>query len=268
MTNGNFVKMHGLGNDFVIIDCRDAPIEFSPAKARHIADRNRGIGCDQLILLKSSTVADVRMVIYNANGGEVESCGNASRCVVALLGKDCSIETGGGIIRGRIADNGVTIDMGLARFGWQDIPLAFAMDTAALPLAWEELSAPMAVNVGNPHVIFFVQDCMSVDVARLGQIIETDAAFPQQINVNVASVKDGQINLLVWERGVGLTQACGTGACATAVAAIKQGLVTSPVTVNLPGGTLSIDWHPDAPIIMIGGTSFVFSGTTDWDDFG
>jgi diaminopimelate epimerase len=244
MINGDFVKMHGLGNDFVIIDCRDTPLEFSSAKARHIADRNRGIGCDQLILLKSSTVADVRMVIYNSNGGEVESCGNASRCVVALLGKDCSIETGGGIIRGRIADNGVTIDMGLARFGWQDIPLAFAMDTAALPLAWEELSAPMAV------------------------IIETDAAFPQRINVNVASVKDGQINLLVWERGVGLTQACGTGACATAVAAIKQGLVTSPVTVNLPGGALSIDWHPDAPIIMAGGTSFVFSGTADWDDFG
>jgi diaminopimelate epimerase len=268
MINGNFVKMHGLGNDFVIIDCRDAPLELNPAKVRHIANRNRGIGCDQLILLNSSAAADVRMVIYNANGGEVESCGNASRCVVALLRKDCSIETGGGIIHGRIAENGVTIDMGPARFEWQDIPLAFAMDTAALPLAWEELSAPMAVNVGNPHVIFFVPNCGTVDLARLGPIIETDAAFPQHINVNVASIKDGEIDLRVWERGVGLTRACGTGACASAVAAIKQGLVTSPVTVNLPGGGLSIAWRPDASIIMSGGTSFVFSGTANWDDFG
>ncbi len=268
MTNGNFVKMHGLGNDFVIIDCRDTPLELSPAKVRHIADRNRGIGCDQLILLKSSTIADVRMVIYNADGGEVESCGNASRCVVALLGKDCSIETDGGLIRGQIAENGVTIDMGQARFEWQDIPLAFAMDTAALPLAWEELSAPMAVNVGNPHIVFFVPDSAEVDLARLGPIIETDTAFPQSINVNVASIKDGQINLRVWERGVGLTRACGTGACATAVAAIKQGTASSPVTVNLPGGALSISWQHGAPIIMTGGTSFVFSGTANWDDFG
>ncbi len=268
MANGDFVKMHGLGNDFVIIDCRNAPVELSSAQIRNIANRHSGIGCDQLIMIKTSDVADVRMLIHNADGGEVESCGNAARCVVALLRSDCSIETAGGIIHGQIADNGVTINMGLARFEWQDIPLAFAMDTSSLPLAWEDLIAPMAVNVGNPHVIFFVGDCDVTDLKRLGPIIETDAAFPEHINVNVASINDGQISLRVWERGVGLTRACGTGACASAVAAIKRGLVTSPVIVNLPGGALSIAWQPGAPIIMTGATSFVFSGSADWTNFG
>jgi diaminopimelate epimerase len=268
MTNGNFVKMHGLGNDFVIIDCRVTPLAMTRAKARHIADRHTGIGCDQLILLLSSDIADVQMVIYNCDGGEVESCGNASRCVVALLGVDCSIQTGGGLIHGEIGDNGVTVNMGMARFAWQDIPLAFAMDTGSLPLAWETLSAPMTVNVGNPHVIFFVDDCDIIDLARLGPVIETDAAFPQHINVNVASVHSGELKLRVWERGVGLTRACGTGACASAVAAIKQGLLSSPVTVHLPGGMLTIAWHPDAPIHMTGGASFVYSGQADWDNFG
>lgn len=268
MSNGKFVKMHGLGNDFVIIDCRNTPLEMSCARARQIADRHTGIGCDQLILLMPSDVADVRMLIYNAGGTEVESCGNASRCVVALLGVDCSIQTGGGVIHGKITDNGVTVNMGPARFEWQDIPLAFAMDTSAMPLAWEELSTPTAVNVGNPHVVFFVADCDAVDLKRLGPIIETDVAFPKHVNVNVASICAGHINLRVWERGVGLTRACGTGACASAVAAIKRGLVRSPVKVNLPGGSLTIAWQPDGSVIMSGGTSFVFSGNANWDDFG
>ncbi len=268
MTFGNFVKMHGLGNDFVIIDCRDAPLKMTSAKARHISDRHTGIGCDQLILLNPSDIADVSMLIYNSDGGEVESCGNASRCVVALLDVDCSIQTGGGIIYGKIDDNGVTVNMGLARFEWQEIPLAFAMDTDALPLTWEDLSAPMAINVGNPHVVFFVDDCDATDLVRLGPVIEIDAAFPQHINVNVASVHSGELKLRVWERGVGLTRACGTGACASAVAAIKQGLLSTPVTVNLPGGALTIAWQTGAPIIMTGSTSFIYSGHTNWDDFG
>ena len=268
MASEKFVKMHGLGNDFVIIDCRVAPLEMTTAKARHIADRHTGIGCDQLILLQPSNLADVRMAIYNNNGGEVESCGNASRCVTALLGKDCSIETGGGVIYGQIGDNGVTIDMGVARFEWQEIPLAFAMDAAAMPLAWDDLTTPMAVNVGNPHAVFFVDDCDAINLKRLGPIIETDAAFPQHVNVNVASVKDGQLHLRVWERGAGLTRACGTGACASAVAAIKRGLVKSPVTVHLPGGALIIAWQPGGSVMMTGGTSFVFEGVADWDAFG
>jgi diaminopimelate epimerase len=273
MASGNFYKMHGLGNDFVIIDCREidereTPFAIQSEKARAISDRHTGIGCDQLILLTQSALADVKMTIFNADGGEVESCGNASRCVVALLGKDCTIETGGGIISGRLAGDGVTINMGLPRFDWQDIPLAFAMDTSNLPLAWEELSHAAAVNVGNPHVVFFVHDSAAIDLQRLGPIIEKDSAFPQHVNVNIATIDDGEIDLRVWERGVGLTRACGTGACATAVAAIKQGLVQSPVIVNLPGGKLHIAWRPGEAVTMTGGTSFVFSGTADWDNFG
>lgn len=259
--------MHGLGNDFVIIDCRDVPIAMTSAKVRSIADRKSGIGCDQLILIEPSRAADIKMRIYNFDGGEVESCGNASRCVVALMGHDCSIETAGGIIQGRLAENGVTIDMGIPRFEWQDIPLAFAMDASVLPLAWEELSAPMAINVGNPHVVFFVKDEQAVELDRLGPIIETDAAFPERVNVNVASIKPDGIYLRVWERGVGLTRACGTGACATAVAAIKRRLIKSPAKVHLPGGTLSITWEVAGSVIMTGDTTYVFSGQANWNDF-
>jgi diaminopimelate epimerase len=268
MNGGQFHKMHGLGNDFVIIDCRTAPVIMTPAKARAIADRRTGVGCDQLILIEPSTIADIAMRIYNHDGGEVESCGNASRCVVALLGHDCRIETAGGIIEGYLAENGVTIDMGQPRFEWQEIPLAFAMDSAAMPLAWEELSSPMAVNVGNPHAVFFVEDSEAIDLEKLGPIIEHDAAFPERVNVNVASIKADGIHLRVWERGVGLTQACGTGACATAVAAIRQNRIASPATVHLPGGTLSIAWQLGGSVIMTGGTTYVFSGQANWDDFG
>lgn len=260
--------MHGLGNDFVVIDARTAPVAMSAKRARAIADRRYGIGCDQLILLENSDHADVAMRIYNPDGGEVEACGNASRCVVALLGRDVEIETKGGVISGTRAGNDVSVDMGIPKFEWQDIPLAFAMDSAALPLAWEELQHPAAVNVGNPHVVFFVPDCDAVDLERLGPVIEHDAAFPERVNVNVASIREGEITLRVWERGAGLTRACGTGACATAVAAIHANLVQSPATVHLPGGTLKIAWEPGHSVIMTGGTTYVFKGEADWDDFG
>lgn len=268
MAYGEFHKMHGLGNDFVIIDSRVVPVEMTPDKARAIANRMMGIGCDQLIILEPSQHADVAMRIYNSDGSEVESCGNASRCVVALLDRNVSIETKGGIIVGKLADGEVTIDMGIPHFEWQDIPLAFAMDSANLPLAWEDLENPMAVNVGNPHVIFFVDDCDAVDLQRLGPLIEHDPAFPERINVNVASVRNGDVKLRVWERGVGLTRACGTGACATGVAAIVQGKTNSPVKVNLPGGTLTIAWKPGQPVIMSGSATYVFKGLANWDDFG
>lgn len=268
MATGEFHKMHGLGNDFVVIDARDKPMPMSPARARAIADRRFGIGCDQIIVLEPSESADITMRIYNADGGEVEACGNASRCVVALLGHDVTIQTAGGPISGKLSDGGVTIDMGQPKFEWQDIPLAFAMDSAAMPLAWDELTNPMAINVGNPHAVFFVDDCDAVDLERLGPIIEHDAAFPERVNVNVASHHDGAIKLCVWERGVGLTRACGTGACATAVAAIRQGKASSPVTVHLPGGTLTIAWAPGQSIIMSGAATHVFLGQANWDDFG
>jgi len=154
------------------------------------------------------------------------------------------------------------------RFDWQDIPLAFAMDSAAMPLAWDELASPMTVNVGNPHAIFFVDDIAAIDLADLGPIIEHDAAFPERVNVNVANIGEGSIDLRVWERGVGETRACGTGACATAVAAIRQGKLASPVTVHQAGGSLTIGWEQGGHIEMTGAATYVFKGEIDWDDFG
>ncbi|MGQ0660006.1 diaminopimelate epimerase [Sphingosinicella sp.] len=253
-----FRKMHGLGNDFAIFDAREGAVAMDAARARVIADRRTGVGCDQVIVLEPSAIADVRMRIWNADGSEVESCGNATRCV-ALLGAT-TIETVGGVLTARADGGGATIDMGQPRFGWAEIPLAYAMDTAAMPVGWDGLEAPSAVNVGNPHVVFFVADADAVDLARLGPIIEHDPLFPEQVNVNVASMADGAIKLRVWERGAGLTQACGTGACATAVAAISRGLAASPVDVRLPGGALTIAWEKGGPIRMTGPATHVYDG--------
>ncbi len=260
--------MHGLGNDFVIIDARDQTIELSGAMVAAIANRHSGIGCDQLIILRPSSKADVRMQIFNADGSEVEACGNASRCVAKLIGDETRIETDGGIITGNATEDGAIVDMGTPRFEWQSIPLGYAMDTLNMPVGWEDLQNPAAVNVGNPHVIFFVDDSDNVELDRLGPMIEVDPLFPDKVNVNVAHIKDGTIHLRVWERGVGLTRACGTGACATAVAAIRRGLVTSPVQVELPGGTLVISWEEGNTIRMQGPTTYVFSGESDWTQFG
>ncbi|HYD14286.1 MAG TPA: diaminopimelate epimerase [Allosphingosinicella sp.] len=254
-----FIKMHGLGNDFVILDARRGAVAMDAARARAIADRRTGVGCDQVILLEPSDVADLRMRIWNADGSEVEACGNATRCVVKLEGGSTTIETKGGLLKG----DPEGIDMGAPKFGWEEIPLAYAMDTAAMPVGWEELQEPAAVNVGNPHVVFFVPEADAVSLAGLGRIIEHDPLFPERVNVNVASVADNAIHLNVWERGAGLTRACGTGACATAVAAIRRRLVTSPVDVHLPGGTLTIAWEPGGTIRMSGPAAFVFSGEMD-----
>lgn len=268
MAQGEFHKMHGLGNDFVVIDARTAPVAMSPARARAIADRKTGIGCDQLILLEPSDSADFRMRIWNADGGEVEACGNATRAVAMLVGGESSIETLGGLLSGAATAGGATVTLQPPKFEWQDIPLAYAIDTAAMPVGWEELESPMAVNVGNPHVIFFVLDADAVDLERLGPLIEHDPLFPERINVNVASIRDGKLRLRVWERGAGLTRACGTGACASAVAAIRKGLLQTPVKVLLDGGELSIGWQNGGAIEMSGGATHVFSGTTDWGEFG
>jgi len=254
-----FHKMHGLGNDFVILDAREEPLEIDSARARAIANRKTGIGCDQLIVLEPSSLADVRMRIFNADGGEVEACGNAARCVAILTGGG-SIETAGGTISGSAHGSEATIDMGEPRFGWEEIPLAYPMDTAAMPVAWEELQNPFAVNVGNPHAVFFVADSDEVELARLGPQIENDPLFPSRVNVNVASLEDQAIRLRVWERGAGLTLACGTGACATAVAAISRGLASSPVEVRLPGGTLTVQWSRGSSILMSGPGTHVFTG--------
>ena len=255
-----FHKMHGLGNDFVIFDARKEPLEMNEARARAIADRRTGVGCDQLILLEPSDAADLRMRIFNSDGGEVGACGNAARCVALLEGGEISIETAGGIISGAADGQQAVVDMGEPRFGWDEIPLAYPMDTAAMPVGWEELQNPAAVNVGNPHVVFFVKDADAVELDRLGPEIENDPLFPERVNVNIASVDGGAVKLRVWERGAGLTQACGTGACATAVTAIRRKITSSPVDVRLPGGSLTIEWQPGGSMRMSGGASHAFTG--------
>ena len=261
--------MHGLGNDFVVIDARDGAVEMTTARARAIADRRTGIGCDQLILLEPGDSADARMRTWNADGSEVEICGNATRAVALLLKQPATLETMAGLITVSPVDGGATVDMGHPRFDWDAIPLAYAMDTAAMPVSWEMLGNPAAINVGNPHVIFFVDDVGTIDLDRLGPIIEHDPLFPDHINVNVAAITGpSSLDLRVWERGTGLTRACGTGACATAVAAIRSKRATSPVTVGLPGGHLTISWAPGDPIRMTGPATHVFSGVTDWTMFG
>lgn len=263
-----FDKMHGLGNDFVIVDARRQPVALDAARARALADRHRGIGCDQLILIEASDTADLRMRIWNADGSEVEQCGNALRCVAALTGAT-RIDTAGGPVVAERDGGGITIDMGAPRFDWDAIPLAYPLDTAPLPLGWDGLAGGHAVSVGNPHIVFFVADLAAVPLDRIGPVIETDPVFPRRINVNVAEVTGpSALRLSVWERGAGLTRACGTGACATAVAAIRQGLVSGPVEVSLPGGPLVIDWAPGGTIRMTGPATHVFAGEADWEAFG
>jgi diaminopimelate epimerase len=260
----HFHKMHGLGNDFVIVDARSEPFPVTAALASAIADRRTGVGCDQLIVIEPSATADLRMRIWNSDGGEVESCGNATRCVVQLTGAR-TIETAGGLLEGQAVDAAVEVSIGEPRFGWDEIPLAYPMDTAALPMAWGELEHPFAVNVGNPHLVFFVPDARKVPLDDLGPRIENDPAFPQRININVATYVDKVLKLRTFERGVGETLACGTGACATAVAAIASRRAQSPVKVDMTGGSLLIEWGPGQPVRMRGGATHVFSGELDLD---
>ena len=265
-----FIKMHGLGNDFVVLDGRAHALPPVSARvATAIADRRTGIGCDQLIVLEPSTQADFRMRIFNPDGGEVEACGNASRAIALLHGRAAQVETAGGTITVQPSGAGARIDMGQPRFEWSAIPLAYPIDTASMPVAWENLHDPAAVNVGNPHAVFFVDDIESIPLDRLGPEIELDPLFPERVNVNVAQVTGPtEITLKVWERGAGLTRACGTGACATAVAAIRRGLVQGrSVTVTLPGGALGIEWRADDRIIMTGPAAESFRGTFEWDAF-
>ena len=266
----SFIKMHGLGNDFVVLDgrARTLPPIGQPAAAR-LADRHRGIGCDQVIVLTPSDEADFAIEIRNNDGSMAEACGNAFRAIGLLHGEAARVATAGGIVSLRPEDGRVAVEMTSPRFSWDSIPLAYAMDTAAMPVGWEELAEPMAVNVGNPHVVFFVEDTAAIDLARLGPLIENDPLFPERVNVNVATVEArDRLRLRVWERGAGLTLACGTGACATGVAAIRRGLVDSPVTVRLPGGELEIAWSEGAPLTMTGPATEAFRGEFEADDYG
>ena len=264
-----FLKMNGLGNDFVIVAADAEPFEPHVARVQSIADRRRGPGCDQLIAITRSTRADAGMRIWNADGGEVEACGNATRCVAWLMmeaqGADqVSIETAAGVLDARRAgDHQVTIDMGEPGLGWRDIPLAWEMDTREIHLQIaSHLRAPSCVSMGNPHVVFFVDDAEIAPVTDVGPIIERHWLFPRRANVGFAEVKSpDHIRLRVWERGVGLTQACGTGACAALVAAHRRGLAGRKATLELDGGLLEIEWREsDNHVLMTGPVAVEFSG--------
>ena len=263
-----FTKMHGLGNDFIVFDARSAALTLTAGQIRGLADRHTGIGCDQLFVLEASPRADAFMRIWNADGGEVEACGNGARCVAALLGGSPTIDTAAGLLHATTSGAAVTVDMGQPRFDWDAIPLAYAMDTTDLPLAWGELERPAAVNVGNPHVVFVVADADAVPLDTLGPVIEHDAAFPERVNVGVAQVIDRRhLKLRVWERGAGLTRACGTGAVAAAVVCMRRGLVERAVSVALPGGAVTAAWRDDGQLTLGGPAVTVFTGEIDPDDF-
>ena len=253
--------MHGLGNDFVVVDAREQPVAIDSARARAIADRHTGIGCDQLILIGPGEDTDVSMRIWNADGSEVSACGNATRCVPVFVGRDVSIRTAAGVLHAAIDGDGATVDMGKPRFEWNEIPLAYAMDTRALPLAWGELANPAAVNIGNPHVIFFVADAYAVPLETLGPDIEYDLVFPERINVNVAHIlAEDHLVMRTWERGAGLTRACGTGACATFAAGRRLGKLAPSVRLDLPGGSLRLAEGPEGQLLMSGPATHVFTG--------
>lgn len=263
-----YLKMNGLGNDFVVVDARLSRRRFSRAEVRAIADRAHGIGCDQFIVMEDSSAvgADVFMRIYNAEGGEVDACGNASRCVAALLAEELGrmavvISTNAGLLPSEVAGDMVSVDMGVPRFDWQAIPLAEEFgDTRGIELQIGPIDAPVlhtpsAVNVGNPHAVFWVKsDPDGYDLHLFGPLLENHPIFPEGANIELAQVlSTDHIKVRVWERGAGLTRACGTGACAVAVAAARKGLSGRKVRIDLPGGALEIDWREsDSHILMTG----------------
>lgn len=274
MATIHFKKMHGLGNDFVIIDARESKLQMTAEQIRNLANRKRGIGYDQIVFLRHSenwqemTFLDM----YNADGSTLEACGNASRCVADILmtedGTDnVIIETVYGSLNCWREDNGwIRVEMGKAQLDWRDIPLSRECNTIALPIELEGLGQPTAVNVGNPHCVFFVDKGLDKwedsHVEKLGSFVETHELFPNKTNVEFVEIlSPTHMRMRVWERGTGITEACGSGACAVAVAAIRRGLTERTVTVTLDGGDLIISWPSDeAPISMTGSATHVFDG--------
>lgn len=273
-----FLKMHGLGNDFVILDARKEGIPTDENFMRHIAHRRFGIGCDQIAVLYPSDSADIFMGIYNGDGSEVAACGNMTRCVASLImqeqGTDtCTIETLAGVLACDIdtefSDTGdfIRVDMGDYKTDWADIPLSHACDTTAVPISYNGTDyTGFCVNMGNPHFVCMVPDCETVDLPTLGAYIEHHAIFPECTNVEFVTVKsDTHVRMRVWERGRGVTMACGSGACAVAVACYTQGLTKDTVKMTVDGGDLYICVRPDKRVYMIGGYTTVFKGTLTYE---
>ena len=266
-----FRKMHGLGNDFVVLDTRTHALMLTPKSARAIADRRTGVGCDQIMIIDPArNGGDAYLAIRNSDGGVVESCGNGSRCVADVLlketGKDkLTLETlAGPIIASRAPGGLISIDMGPAREAWNEIPLAEAADTLHLKIGEGPLQDPVGVNVGNPHAVFFVPDAEAINLTAVGPKIEHHPLFPQRTNVEAVQVVDRtHLRMRVWERGAGITLACGTGACATLVAAVRRGLTERKAIVTVDGGDLEIEWRADGRVIMTGPVAETFVGTID-----
>ncbi len=271
MTLIPFIKMQGAGNDFVVIDNRIDRLRLEAKAAARLADRRTGIGCDQVIVLEPSQKADVLMRIFNADGSEISACGNASRCIgwKMMQEKDVdlvSIETKAGVLEcKKFGDFMVTVDMGEPKWEWRDIPLSEPRNTEHLGIESHGLINPVAVNVGNPHMVFFVKDLDFVSFKESGAFLERHPLFPQRANVSAAQVLDhDHIRLKVWERGVGETLACGTAACATVVAGVRRGVCGRKATVSLPGGDLLIEWAQETNTIrMTGPVAEVFEGRFD-----
>jgi len=272
-----FRKMHGLGNDFVVLDARPLALDLTPARIRAIANRRTGIGCDQLVIIAPAAgpVSDATMQLYNSDGSETGACGNATRCVAWMLmgesGHDkVVIETKAGLLDAESRGGDlVAVDMGRPRLDWREIPLAEAKDTLHLGVRVGPLADPVGVNMGNPHAVFFVDDAEAVDLGSVGPVLEHYALFPERANIEVAQVltpldaQTGRIRMRVWERGTGITMACGTGACATLVAAARRGLSPRKAEIILDGGSLSIEWLPDDHVLMTGPVATSFVGTLD-----
>ena len=276
MTRIPFRKMHGLGNDFVVLDQRrdqgHGPWPIDAAAARALANRRTGIGCDQVLLLEptQNPHAQVFLRILNPDGSEAEACGNGTRCVAQLLAaetgkRELAIETSAGLLTATLDDTDLaTVDMGPPRLFWHDIPLAREMDTLHVRLRQGPLGDPVCTNMGNPHATFFVDDAEAIELATLGPLLENDPIFPQRANIGVATVRDPEtIRLRVWERGAGITQACGSAACAALVAAHRRHLVGERATVILDGGKLEIEWREHHHVLMSGPATLVFDGTFD-----
>lgn len=256
-----FMKMHGLGNDFVVLDVRATPLRLSDTLVRRLADRHRGVGFDQLAVIDAGE-GDAHLTFYNSDGSVSAACGNATRCIAAHLmnqtGRDTLTLTTdrGALPARREADGQVSVNMGQPQTDWAEIPLADAMDTLRLPIE----GAPTATGMGNPHCTFFVDDAATVPLDDFGPRHEHHPLFPQRTNVQVASVAGpDHLRMRVWERGAGVTLASGSSSCATAVAAARRGLTGRRVRVTLDGGDLAIDWRDDG-VWMTGATCHVFDG--------
>ena len=264
MDDLTFMKMHGLGNDFVVLDSRARAVSMTPALAQAIGDRHRGVGFDQLALIEASRDgADAHLVFYNSDGSTSAACGNATRCIARFLmdetGKTVLVlTTERGQLTARDAGNGLTsVNMGQPQLSWDEVPLVREMDTLELPID----GAPTATGMGNPHCTFFVDDAESVDLATRGAEIEHHPLYPQRTNVQFASIiGPDHLRMRVWERGVGATLASGSSSCATAVAAARRGLTGRQVRIDLDGGRIEIDWREDG-VWMTGPTAHVFTGS-------